>query len=80
MIQNALGHDYEAVVTEATCTEMGYTTFTCTRCGDSYEGEYTDLASHDYQEEVTPPTCTEMGHSTFTCSGQLHRPHRPHPQ
>ena len=68
VIQNALGHDYEAVVTEATCTEMGYTTFTCTRCGDSYEGEYTDLASHDYQEEVTPPTCTEMGHSTFTCS------------
>ena len=68
VIENALGHDYEAVVTEPTCIEMGYTTFTCSRCGDSYQGEYTDLAPHDYQEEVTPPTCTEMGHSTFTCS------------
>ena len=57
-----------AVVTEATCIEMGYTTFTCSRCGDSYQGEYTDLAPHDYQEEVTAPTCTEMGHTTYTCS------------
>ena len=68
VIENALGHDYEAVVTEATCIEMGYTTFTCSRCGDSYQGEYTDLAPHDYQEEVTAPTCTEMGHTTYTCS------------
>ncbi len=32
----ALGHDYEAVVTEPTCTEDGYTTYTCTVCGESY--------------------------------------------
>ncbi len=68
VIENALGHDYQEEVTAPTCTEMGYTTYTCTRCGDSYQGEYTDLAPHDYQEKVTPPTCTEMGHSTFTCS------------
>ena len=68
VIENALGHDYEAVVTEATCTEMGYTTFTCVRCGDSYQGEYTNLAPHDYQEEVTAPTCEGMGHTTYTCS------------
>ncbi|MCD8116465.1 MAG: hypothetical protein LUE21_05015, partial [Oscillospiraceae bacterium] len=29
-------HEYEAVVTEPTCTEQGYTTYTCTLCGDSY--------------------------------------------
>lgn len=28
-------HDYDAVVTEPTCTERGYTTYTC-ECGDSY--------------------------------------------
>ena len=28
-------HDYEAVVTAPTCTEQGYTTYTCA-CGDSY--------------------------------------------
>ena len=29
----APGHSYEAVVTEPTCTEMGYTTLVCTVCG-----------------------------------------------
>ena len=32
----ALGHDYVAVVTEPTCSQEGYTTYTCSRCGDSY--------------------------------------------
>ncbi len=34
---DALGHDYdEHIVTDPTCTEDGYTTHTCSRCGDSY--------------------------------------------
>ena len=32
----ALGHDYKSAVTAPTCTEPGYTTHTCKRCGDSY--------------------------------------------
>ena len=32
----ALGHAYESVVTPPTCTEDGYTTHTCSRCGDKY--------------------------------------------
>ena len=39
VIENALGHDYAEEVTEPTCTEMGYTTYTCTRCGDAYKGD-----------------------------------------
>ena len=31
----ALGHDYEVVITAPTCTKQGYTTYTC-HCGDSY--------------------------------------------
>lgn len=38
----ALSHNYESVVTEPTETEQGYTTHTCTRCGDSYKDSYTD--------------------------------------
>ena len=38
----ATGHSYDAVVTEPTCTEQGYTTHTCTVCGDSYVDSYTD--------------------------------------
>ncbi len=42
----AWGHSYETVVTPPTMTEDGYTTYTCTICGDSYTDDYTDrLAS-----------------------------------
>ena len=34
-------HDYKSEVTAPTCTEQGYTTYTC-ECGDSYVGDYTD--------------------------------------
>ena len=40
-------HSYEAVVTEPTCTEAGYTTYTC-ECGDSYIADETAALGHDY--------------------------------
>ena len=36
-----LGHDYNAVVTNPTCTAQGYTAHTCSRCGNSYKDNYT---------------------------------------
>lgn len=38
----ALGCNYVSVVTAPTETAQGYTTHTCTRCGDSYIDSYTD--------------------------------------
>ena len=66
----ALGHDYDAVVTEPTCTEGGYTTHTCSRCSDSYTDSATDPLGHNYGEwtVTTAPTCTEPGQETRTCS------------
>ena len=46
VIANALGHDYQEEVTAPTCTEMGHTTYTCSRCGDAYDGAYTDPTGH----------------------------------
>jgi hypothetical protein len=48
-------HDYEAEVTEPTCTEGGYTTYTCA-CGDSYVGDYVDATGHAWSnwEDVAP--------------------------
>ncbi len=65
-----LGHDYQAVVTEPTCTVAGYTTHTCSRCGESYTDEETEALGHDFGEwtETTAPTCTEAGEETRTCS------------
>ena len=41
-IAPALGHKYESVVTAPTQEEKGYTTHTCSQCGDSYKDSYTD--------------------------------------
>lgn len=45
VLNKALGHDYKTEITKPTCTEMGYTMKTCTRCGDSSKTDYNDLAS-----------------------------------
>lgn len=62
VLVNALGHDYQADVTAPTCTEMGYTVFTCSRCGDSYKGDYTDATGHkpgDWIIDKEPTTDSE---------------------
>ena len=46
----AQGHDYAAKTTPATCTAEGYTTYTCTRCGDSYRGKKVPALQHWYAE------------------------------
>ena len=46
----ATGHDYKSTVTAPTCTEQGYTTHTCTRCGDTYKDTYVDALGHNYSE------------------------------
>ena len=45
-------HEYTSNVTEPTCTEQGYTTYTCSICGDSYKSDYVDALGHDYGERV----------------------------
>ena len=40
-------HNYTIVNTAPTCTDMGYTTHTCS-CGDSYTDNYRDALGHDY--------------------------------
>ena len=65
---NALGHNYKAETTSATCTQGGYTTNTCTRCGDSYKNNSTSALGHNYIRTATEATCTEGGGVKFTCS------------
>lgn len=60
-------HDYtDSVVVEPTCTEDGYTVYTCS-CGNSYVSDETAALGHDYATEVTEPTCTDQGHTAYTC-------------
>ena len=49
-------HSYTLVVTVPTCTEKGYTTYTCT-CGERFVDDYTDMAEHSYVGGI----CTGCG-------------------
>ena len=64
----ALGHSYDSVVTAPTCTDKGYTTYTCSVCGDSYVADEVAALGHSYDAAVTAPTCTDKGYTTYTCS------------
>lgn len=58
-------HEYETTVIPSTCTEWGYTVFTC-RCGDTYNENYTDPLGHSPSgkdvctEESVCTRCTEV--------------------
>lgn len=62
-------HNYTETVTEPTCEEMGYTTRTCTECGDSYQTDFRNPVGHEYDQGTvtTAPTCKDEGVRTFNC-------------
>ncbi|GEM_PF-3444553 len=43
-----LSHSFSKVITAPTCTEKGFTTFTCS-CGYSYVGDYTQAHGHEFE-------------------------------
>ena len=64
-------HDYEETVVEPTCTEGGYTTHTCSVCGDTYTDSETEALGHNMPHEwniTTKPTCTDPGEKQRKCT------------
>ena len=74
VLEKALGHDYKSEVTASTCTEMGYTTNTCSRCGDTNKSNYTEPAGHkpsDWIIDKKPTTDSEGSkHKECTVCGE----------
>ena len=64
----AHGHDALSVVVAPTCTEEGYTEYTCQVCGHIWRDNVVPATGHNYEAVVTAPTCTEPGYTTYTCS------------
>ena len=62
-------HSYTSLVTEPTCTERGYTAYTCT-CGDSYIDNYVEALGHSFWEYVSNNDATyeSDGTKTAVCS------------
>ncbi len=68
---NACSHSYTDVVTPPTCANQGYTTHTCSKCGDTYKDSYVAATGqHTYGEwtVTTQPTQTTAGVKTHTCT------------
>ena len=70
-----VAHSFTGIVTSATCTENGYTTYSCTRegCEVSFTADHTWKTGHQITEEITNATCTVNGSITYSCGcGQVH--------
>ena len=64
-------HSYQITsVTDPTCTEKGYTTYTCSGCGETYTDNFTSALGHNFGEwaVTVPASCTENGTETRYCS------------
>ncbi len=63
-------HEYDqgTITKEAACKEEGIRTYTCQKCGESYE-ESIPLLEHVYKERVTrEATYEQEGEETYTCT------------
>lgn len=61
-------HEYTSVITAPTCTEQGYTTYTC-ECGDTYKDDYVNELGHDFTNYTSDNNATydSDGTKTATC-------------
>ena len=64
----AKGHSYESVVTAPTCTADGYTTHTCSVCGNAYTDSVVKAKGHTVKTAVTKATTTKNGKIVTTCA------------
>ena len=58
-----VGHDFKEEVTDPTCTEKGYITYTCRFC---YDGYTTDLDATGHEEETIPGVAPSLGKTGLT--------------
>ena len=62
-------HTFKVTATvDATCTEQGYTVYTCTACGDEVKADFVPATGHSYEASVVAPTCEKDGYTNHVCS------------
>ena len=57
---------YSALVTKPTCSETGYTTYTCENCHYSYNADYVDCVKHSFKNYVSDNNTTSKKDGTKT--------------
>ena len=58
----------KTTVVAPTCTEQGYTIYTCTACGETVKADFVPANGHSYEESVVAPTCEKDGYTNHVCS------------
>ena len=58
----------KTTVVDPTCTEQGYTIYTCTACGETVKADFIPANGHSYEESVVAPTCEKDGYTNHVCS------------
>jgi len=62
---DAYGHDFDAgAVTDPTCSEGGFTTYTCVRCDYAYDDDFVDALGHDYVAVSAAVSNTNLQNNT----------------
>lgn len=63
------GHSYKSEVTAPTCTELGYTTYTCEKCSDTFKADYVNAAGHTLSDWIVDkePTTSAEGSKHKEC-------------
>lgn len=57
-------HSYSSAVVAPTCTEQGYTVYTCSTCGHVYKDRYVDATGHtEVIDAGFAPSCTHTGYT-----------------
>lgn len=56
---NDCEHSYNTETVDPTCTEKGYTIYTCTLCGYSYKGAYVNATGHSFGNDSVCDVCGE---------------------
>ena len=69
--ESAHTHNYTTEVTEPTCTEEGYTTYTCAGCGDVYVDNKTPVVDHQW-ETATPSYTWSQTEEGWTCTARCY--------
>ncbi len=66
-VVNTHEHTFETVTVDATCTENGSITTTCTGCGEQTV-EVIEALGHNYECVETAATCAQEGSKVYTCT------------
>ena len=66
--ETSVDHNYKKIVIAPTCTDFGYTIYSCSDCDRFFIKDWVDAQGHDETVfEVVDPTCTDFGYTTCYC-------------